>query len=213
MSGTEHGHTVDGTSGRERASTGRVASGVTLNRREASAWASLPRRIYLDTSTLQTVYDYGDVIWDGVPFEPIGRAASVPALADELEALRQVFLVNGRAQFEFVVTEASLREVDARRHRAYAQWVRDVLDTWLIQSAREPAPERTEMFAEPRFGNLSVKDRLLLQDALDWGCQAFLTMERRLPTASAFVERATGLRVMRPTVYWRLLAPWAALYS
>ena len=125
---------------------------------------------------------------------------------------RQVFLVNGRAQFEFVVTEASLREVDARGHRAYAQWVRDVLDTWLIQSAREPAHLRTEVFAEPRFGNLSVKDRRLLQDALDWGCQAFLTMERRLPTASVFVERATGLRVMRPTVYWRLLAPWAALY-
>jgi hypothetical protein len=33
------------------------------------AWASLPRRVYLDTSTLQTVYDYGEVIWDGVALE------------------------------------------------------------------------------------------------------------------------------------------------
>jgi len=36
------------------------------------AWILLPRRVYLDTSTLQTVYDYGEVIWEGEVFEPIG---------------------------------------------------------------------------------------------------------------------------------------------
>lgn len=30
-------------------------------------------------------------------------------LADEIDALRMIFLVNQRAMFEFVVTEASLR--------------------------------------------------------------------------------------------------------
>jgi hypothetical protein len=49
---------------------------------------------------------------------------------------------------------------------------------------------------------ISVKDRQLLQEALDWRCDAFMTMERRLPTAAAFIERQTGLRVMRPTTYW-----------
>jgi hypothetical protein len=73
-----------------------------------NAWISLPRRIYLDTSTLQTVYDYGEVIWEGEAFEPIGRAAKVEGLAEELDALRMIFLVNQRAMFEFVVTQASL---------------------------------------------------------------------------------------------------------
>jgi len=41
------------------------------------AWASLPRRIYLATSTLQTVNDYGEVIWDGVALELAGRASRV----------------------------------------------------------------------------------------------------------------------------------------
>jgi hypothetical protein len=59
---------------------------------------------------------------------------------------------------------------------------------------------------------ISVKDRRLLQDALDRRCEAFLTMERRLPTAAEFIKRETGLRVMRPKTYWDLLAPWAALY-
>jgi len=39
-----------------------------------------------------------------------------------------------------------------------------------------------------------------------------MTMERRLPTAAAFVEKTTGLRILRPTVYWALLQPFANLY-
>jgi len=41
------------------------------------AWLSLPRRIYLDTSTLQKLYDFGGEIFEGEPFEPVGRAARV----------------------------------------------------------------------------------------------------------------------------------------
>ncbi len=59
---------------------------------------------------------------------------------------------------------------------------------------------------------ISAKDRRLLQEALDWRCDAFMTMERRLPTAAAFIERHTGLRVMRPTTYWDLLSRFARLY-
>jgi hypothetical protein len=60
---------------------------------------------------------------------------------------------------------------------------------------------------------ISKKDRIVLQDALDHGCDAFLTTEHKLPEAAAgHVELKTGLRIMRPTEYWGLLAPWAALY-
>jgi hypothetical protein len=176
------------------------------------AWLSLPRRIYLDTSTLQNVFDYGELIWEGEPFEPVGRAVNVPGLAEELDALRMIFLVNQRANFEFVVTEASLREVEGRNRPRYTQWVYDVLDTWLVQSEGEEPPLPEPKFEDRRFGMISVKDRLLLQDALTWRCDAFMTMERRLPTANMFIERETGLRVMRPSTYWSLLDRWARLY-
>jgi hypothetical protein len=175
------------------------------------AWLSLPRRVYLDTSTLQTLYDFSEVVFEAVPFRPRGRAAGIEGFADELEALRYVFFVNERAQFEFAVTCASLREVAARDWPAFTRWVLDVLDTWLIQSEGETVvPWAT--FDDRRFDNISVKDRRLLQDALDVGCDGFLTMERRLPTQADFIERSTGLRVMRPTTYWSMLSPWAALY-
>jgi hypothetical protein len=114
--------------------------------------------------------------------------------------------------FEFVVTEASLREVEMRGRPSYTQWVFDVLDTWMIQSAGQEPPEPGVTFDDRRFDSISRKDRRLLQDALDVGCDAFMTMERRLPTAAEFIQRTTRLRVMRPTTYWDLLDPWAALY-
>jgi len=176
------------------------------------AWLSLPRRIYLDTSTLQKLYDFGGEIFEGEPFEPVGRASRVQGLAAEIDALHMIFMVNERAMFELVVTEASVREVVNRTHRGYTQWVYDVLDTWLIQSEGEERLTPGTTFEDRRFGMISVKDRRLLQEALDWRCDAFMTMERRLPTAAAFIERQTGLQVMRPTTHWDLLRRFARLY-
>ena len=83
----------------------------------------------------------------------------------------------------------------------------------LQPSSGTPQAAPSATFDDRRFDNISAQDRRLLQDALDVGCDGFLTMERRLPTQADFIERATGLRVMRPTTYWSLLSPWAALYS
>jgi hypothetical protein len=176
------------------------------------AWLSLPRRIYLDTSTLQNLYDFGGEIFEGEPFEPVGRAARVQGLAAEIDALQMIFMINQRALFEFVVTEASLREVVNRTHPGYTQWVYDLLDTWLIQSNGEERPTPGKTFEGRRFRMISVTDRLLLQEALDWRCDAFMTMERRLPTAAPFIERQTGLRIMRPTTYRDLLSRFSRLY-
>jgi hypothetical protein len=176
------------------------------------AWQSLPRRIYLDTCTLQAVHDHGGVIWDGEPLVPRGRAARVQGFEEEIEALRPIFMVNERAMFEFVVTESGLLEVRGRNDPGYTQWVYDVRQTWLDQSEDEEIPPWGHRFYNRTFGMISKKDRVLLQDALDLGCDAFLTMEKNLPRAAAHVERETGLRILRPSGYWDLLCPWARLY-
>lgn len=171
-------------------------------------WQSLPRRLYFDTGTLQTIFDYGGTIWEGETFVPQGRDVRVGGLGEEVKALRQIMEVNESAGFEFVVTEASLNEVARRGSSSYRQWVYDVLDTWLIQSdGQQPRPTDHE-----RPGSVSVKDWLLLKDALAFRCDGFLTMERRLFTQAGVVQRKAGIHVLRPTTFWELLAPWARLF-
>jgi len=77
-----------------------------------------------------------------------------------------------------------------------------------VQSeGEEPASSGAE---QP--GSVSSKDWRLLLDALGYRCDTFLTMERRLFSQAPVIERKTGIRVLRPTTYRDLLAPWAALY-
>ena len=37
-----------------------------------AGWYTLPRRVYLDTCTLQAIHKHGDVIWEAEPFVPQG---------------------------------------------------------------------------------------------------------------------------------------------
>jgi hypothetical protein len=77
-------------------------------------WQSFPRRIYLDTSTLHTIYDYGEVIFEEEAYAPQDQGATnYEDHEDQILALQRVLMVNQRAQFEFVITEANLR--DSRR--------------------------------------------------------------------------------------------------
>src|ERR1700736_5217137 len=65
---------------------------------------------------------------------------------------------------------------------------------------------------ELKFGYLSDKDRLLIRQAVLLRCEAFLTVERRLPRNAAHLERQLGIRIMTPITHWEMLQPWAALW-
>jgi hypothetical protein len=96
------------------------------------AWHSFPRRIYLDTSTLQTIHEQGQTIFEDEPYEPwTPGAVTYERHEDQVPALQLILTINQRAQFEFVITGANLREAIAHVHcgQGYQQWVLDVLDT------------------------------------------------------------------------------------
>jgi hypothetical protein len=181
-------------------------------------WIDLPRRVFLDSSTLQTLHAFGGVVFERE--DPPEAAAAHAGLGLDLEALRRIFAVNERALFEFVLSQNSLHEVEDKHDPRYRRWALDVLDHW---EACVDAYENREAFTrsgerladvlnESRFGYLGQKDRRLLVDAVAYECDAFLTMEKKLPNHSAQIEQATGLRILRPPDYWALLKPWASLY-
>jgi hypothetical protein len=179
----------------------------------------LPKRLFLDSSTLQTVLGYGEFIFENVKPPPGDRAHRVPGVAEDVDALRHIFQVSQRASFEVVLSENSLQEVLDAHDASYTSWALDVLNYWLVRIEEYQGKAFSgsgavlaDRLDERRFGYLSAKDKLLLQDALALECDAFLTMEKKLAKNAPHLEEAVGLRVLRPPEYWALLAPWAALW-
>jgi hypothetical protein len=184
---------------------------------DTSSFYELPRRIFLDSSTLQTLQDYGSFIWEGETLPELARIERDPQGLAKLEALRAIMFVNQRAMFEFALSENSLAEVSDKGDAYYLSWAYDVLDHWsvCIEESGGLAPAREPLLKKldnGSFGYLSVKDRLLLKDALLFSCEAFLTMENRLPKNAVHIERELGIKVVTPAQYWELLRPWAKLY-
>jgi hypothetical protein len=180
---------------------------------------ALPRRVFLDSSTVQTLFRYGEAVFEGEA-PPFGdRAYSMPGFVEDLRMLEMIFAVNERAGFEFPLSPNSLSEVTAKGDPRYTRWGLDVREHWLVSveeyrgagfdGSGEALADRLD---GPSFGYLSAKDRLLLRDALLLECDAFLTMEHRLARNASHIAREVDLRVLRPPEYWRLVAPWAALY-
>lgn len=177
---------------------------------------SLPCRIFLDSCTAQTLRDYGGYIYEGEPILDSDRIHRVTGGIANLQALRAIFLVNERAQFEWIVSRGSMQEAHDKGDPGHMQWLWDIADhSEVCLKGDRPTAESEALaarLAERKFGYLSEKDRLLLRHAIVLCCEAFLTMERRLPRNAAHIERELGIRIMTPSTHWEMLWPWAALW-
>lgn len=176
----------------------------------------MPRRIFLDSSTLQTLLDYGGFLYENEPLnvtDPIYRDAKGIV---KLEALRLIMQIAERAPFEFALSGNSFAEVHARRDSGYLQWAYDVLDHWLtcLEESGEPRGDLAAFAAidSNSYGYLGEGDRALLRDAIALECDTFLTMENKLTKNAGHIERTLSLRVLSPTEMWEYVQPWASLF-
>jgi hypothetical protein len=186
------------------------------------SFEDLPRRLFLDSSALQNLETYGECIYDGGDIGEHHRIRSVPDGVGEIEALRKIMLVGQRGCFELVLSNNSFLEVEASGRVSYLGWAHEVHQYWqdLLSNYayRGVAPFSGQgktlagKLETPRFGYLSNKDRFLIRDAVLLECDAFITMDKRLARNGRHIEKELRLKVLSPSGYWSLLAPWAALY-
>lgn len=80
----------------------------------SSHFDDIPRRVFLDSSALQTLQDYGRFLYENEPLsegDPVYRDARG---IEKLEALRVIMRIAERAPFEFALSDGSFAEVHAK---------------------------------------------------------------------------------------------------
>jgi len=181
-----------------------------------SKFEDIPHRVFLDSSALQTLQDYGGFLYENEALAVTDRIHHDPKGAAKLEALRFIMQVAERAPFEFALSANSFVEVNAKGDLNYLQWAYDVLDHWLacLEESGEPCSNPAVLAAlnSNSYGYLGEGDRALLRDAIRLDCDIFLTMENKLPKNANHIVRTLGLRVLSPIEFWEYLKPWAALF-
>ena len=88
----------------------------------------IPRRIFLDSCTVQTLRDYGSFIYEGELIPDSNRIDCVKDGIANVEALRGIFLINDRAQFEWIVSRGSLQEARDKHDPGHLSWLYDMAD-------------------------------------------------------------------------------------
>jgi len=104
--------------------------------------ADLPRRIFLDSCTAQTLGRYGGAIHEGEQIPEHDRIHRIPHGVANVEALAGIFRLNERALFEWIVSDASLKEAFDKHDRWHMQWLIDIADHSAICLAGDGAHGR-----------------------------------------------------------------------
>ena len=73
----------------------------------------IPRRIFLDSSALQTLQTYGGFLYESEPLSPRDRIYRDPKGVAKLETLRWIMQVAERAPFQFALSMNSLSRFNA----------------------------------------------------------------------------------------------------
>ena len=101
--------------------------------------------------------------------------------------------------FEWIVSHGSMEEAHAKRDPGHLQWLWDIADHSEVCMAADGPTAESEALGtrldEAKFGYLSKADCRLLREAIVLRCDAFLTVERRLPRNAAPVERELAIRI------------------
>jgi hypothetical protein len=173
---------------------------------------SIPRRIFLDTNVLNLMVEFGEQIFEQAPLSD----GMEPVRAEDVEALKHIFYVGTRANWDIVVSKKTLDEIALTRDTN----LRSSLNSFAVEIFDETSEDNSHaaslgrrMIDAPFLAALPDKsDRELIGNAIGLRCDVFCTRDRR--TIIKWRHRVYGLpiRLLTPREWWRHIKPWAGLW-
>lgn len=195
-----------------------------------SCFASIPRRIFLDTNVLQYLQDFGEYIFDHYQENENfllslrgKRIEKDNPLYLQIVALGDLFLGISRTNLEFALSESVYREVVQKKNsEEFLQWFYEMWDYWqniLNSYDKELVSKRAKRYYglakddKSLLGNLSVGDKKIVLDAIRLDCNALLTVDKFANNNfQKFIFKKYKLMVLHPTDLMEVIRPFRALW-
>ena len=181
---------------------------------ERFPYERIPKRVFLDTNVINVLVKHSAQIFD---WQSISRNAD-SKLALNIEALKHVFHVGARANWDILGSQKTLDEISQTSN----QVLRDDLSDYALQIINQHIDDEDRRHAAD-FGRRLVDapfvaalpdlaDRELIGNAIGFGCDTFCTCDEKTIVSKRHQLKQLPLRILTPAEWWAHIKPWAALW-
>ena len=174
---------------------------------------------FLDTNVVQNLHTFGEFIYRGNLSQRDEQKLSSSRMRDDIFALRHLANMGRRFGWPLAVSLTNMDEFvltkDPSKRYNLVSWWGELAEYFEDNYKEWPPPESGSAYSEIThftplqrnwlYDHLNVlpdeKDRVLVVDALELGCNVFLTMDYRTIWVHREEVRRLGIHVMRPVEF------------
>ena len=200
---------------------------------QATGLPDLPQLIFLDTNIVQNLRSFGEFIFDRVSTPDLEKKLSPlgPRVTADIYALADFMVLGVRAGWPLAVSPGTQREFramqDPNKRDALTAWEQRLADYFAETFDQSQGETEGSSYSETtRFTSLQrsrmadllkafpdKQDQQLLIDAVERGCDVFLTMDYKTIWQHRDKIKQFRLHVMRPVELLEYVRPWASLLA
>ena len=190
-----------------------------------------PRLIFLDTNIVQNLHSFGEFIYENSLSPKMNSKISAAGsrFTEDIIALADFMALGHRAGWPIAVSSGTLGELEATprpdKRFALTSWGEELTDYFISNSDESQDVIEESIYSESshftfiqrsRLSDMletlpQEADRQLIIDALECGCDIFLTMDYKTVWNYRHEVNRFGLQVMRPVELLEHIRPWAGL--
>jgi hypothetical protein len=200
---------------------------------QATGLPDLPKLIFLDTNIVQNLHSFGEFIFDRVSTPDLEKKLSTlgPRITADIYALADFMALGVRAGWPLAVSPGTQREFraiqDPNKRDALTAWEQELADYFAgnfdqsqgeIEGSSSSEMTHFTSIQRSRMADLlkafpDKQDQQLFIDAVERGCDVFLTMDYKTIWQHRDKVKQFGLHVMRPVELLEYVRPWAGLLA
>ena len=198
---------------------------------QATGLPDLPKLIFLDTNIVQNLHSFGEFIFDRVSTPDLEKKLSTlcPRVTADIYALADFMALGVRTGWPLAVSPGTQKEFRAiqnpNKRDALTTWEQRLADYFTENFDQSRGETEGSSYSEAtRFTSLQrsrmadllkafpdKQDQQLFIDAVELGCDVFLTMDYKTIWQHRDKVKQFRLHVMRPGELLEYVRPWAGL--